>query len=372
MGFWTVPQAASCNFPSGQFDDGNDICDWGYRQEIIINAAQVTSSILNPVFRIDLSNMGTTFWNNVASDGGDIRITTSNGTTELARDIDSDMIDGATDKGFLYFRYSGTVSSVSNTSIYIYWGNASATNYGASATYGMNNTWQDFNGVYGAWENPSLGITDRTGNYGTLTNNGATQVSDSNYLNAINFDGNNDYISGGDRHDWGANDLWLHFDFNSDGDTGALAGLVGKTNNSSTDGRYATYIRYHNGLDDVLFAIDQGTGSPSASTAVVSPNTWYTTDGTLDRGGSLAIYWNGSLESSAAGVGTTNWNTTMPFIIGCYWNRGGYAERFFDGQFRGFIGLSYNLRVANDIDTLHNNETNNANFFNFAQSVETA
>lgn len=372
IGFWKEAETLSCNFPSGNFADGNPICDWGYRQELIIQATQVNTSMVNPVLYISLTSLGTDFWSNVRSDGGDIRITKSDGISEMAFDHQSDMIDTVNDKGFLYFRFNGTVSSSTNTSIYLYWGNVTATGYGASATYGMNNCWQDYEGVYGMWENPATGIQDRTGVLGDLTNVGATQTTDAQYINAVDFDGNNDYLQGGDRHDVFANDLWLRVHFNSNADNGVMQAIMHKANGSTLNGRWATYIRWHNN-NDVFATISQAGIDASTNGDVISTSTWYTYDFVADRGSTSKLYGNGSLENtSTANNDTNSYNTSLQFTIGAYRDSGNNVDRYFNGQMRGAFGINFSAPNGDEISTYRNNENDNANFFNFSQSVETS
>ena len=79
--------------------------------------------------------MGADFFANVESaggdDGGDIRVTTSNGTTELPRQVVS--IDVGSETGELHFE-ADSLSSTQPTDFYIYYGNVAASEPAASAT----------------------------------------------------------------------------------------------------------------------------------------------------------------------------------------------------------------------------------------------
>jgi hypothetical protein len=82
----------------------------------------------------DLSLAPSDFWNRVRSDGGDIRVTAQDGTTQLAREVSG--FDYAGHKGSLFIGMGAA------TSCYIYYGNATATEPAAGSTYGSRNTWE--------------------------------------------------------------------------------------------------------------------------------------------------------------------------------------------------------------------------------------
>jgi len=119
--------------------------DWKYRAKITVKASKVTSTLTNfPVF-VDLSNLSPSFHENVKSDGGDIRITSSDETTELAREVV--FYDRATSSGELHFKAPSISSSV-NTDFYVYYGNSAASDHSAASTYGSYNVWTTSTAVY--------------------------------------------------------------------------------------------------------------------------------------------------------------------------------------------------------------------------------
>lgn len=124
---------------------------WSNRIEITIPSGTVGENLSDFPVYVNLSHLGSDFFSSVKSDGSDIRITTSDGETEVPFELVS--IDTGAETGELYFK--GTLSSSSDTSFYIYYGNASATAYAATDTYGRNNVWDSgFVGVYHLEEDP--------------------------------------------------------------------------------------------------------------------------------------------------------------------------------------------------------------------------
>ncbi len=175
-------------------------------------------------------------------------------------------------------------------------------------------------------------------NTGTLKENGYAGACDSSHCpqlqtancvfgNCLSFDGVNDYIYFGDVLDIGASDLticfWakvnsLPFPENKY--------LIGKSDASGTDGRYAVGI-IPNGKVIAIF-------DPSVGTTVNSVNNvnvgWNFISVVWDRDNTMKIYLNGYYEneiSISSGNGI-NFNTAIPFLIGAYTP----TSYFFGGQ----------------------------------------
>jgi hypothetical protein len=145
---------------------------WPYRIPVTIQASQVDADMTDFPVYVDLSDLGASFFTDVTTDGGDIRVTQSDGITEVPRELVS--IDTSGDTGEIYFRAS-SVSSSTDTTFYIYYGNSSANDYATNATYGARNVWSNgYRAVYHFQESPSGGApqyVDSTGNSsGTAVN----------------------------------------------------------------------------------------------------------------------------------------------------------------------------------------------------------
>lgn len=174
---------------------------WTYRVKFTIASSQVDADLTDFPVYLDLSQLPSDFFTNVQSDGGDIRITTSGGTTELPREIVT--IDTVGETGEVHFKVSGTLSSSSDTDFYIYYGNAAASDYAVTATYGAQNVWNsNYVGVWHFEEDPSgtaPQMLDSTSNnndgtsYGSMTS--GDSVAGKLGGNALDFDGSNDAIS---------------------------------------------------------------------------------------------------------------------------------------------------------------------------------
>lgn len=168
---------------------------WGSRLPLTINANRVATTTTNFPVYVNLDDLPDGFFEGLKADGSDIRITTSDGFTEVPYELVS--INTTTKIGELYFK--GAVSSTTNQVYYLYYNNPSASAYASTSAYGRNNVWT--NGYVGVWHMDNVGSTvvDSTGNGYTGTKGAAgaapTQVS-SPRGNAQYCDGNDEITLG--------------------------------------------------------------------------------------------------------------------------------------------------------------------------------
>ncbi|MEE9533150.1 MAG: fibronectin type III domain-containing protein, partial [Acidimicrobiia bacterium] len=123
---------------------------WSYRKKITVDFTKVDANQTDFPVYINLADLGAEFFTHVQSatggDGGDIRVTQSDGVTELPREIVA--IDTLAQTGELHFEANFLDSTV-NTDFYIYYGNAAASEPLASSLYGSDEVWA--NGYVGVW-----------------------------------------------------------------------------------------------------------------------------------------------------------------------------------------------------------------------------
>ena len=123
---------------------------WSYRKKITVDFTKVDANQTDFPVYVNLADLGANFFASVESvggdDGGDIRVTQSDGVTELPREVVA--IDTVALTGELHFE-ANSLSSTVNTDFYIYYGNAAATEPAASALYGSDAVWA--NGYVGVW-----------------------------------------------------------------------------------------------------------------------------------------------------------------------------------------------------------------------------
>ncbi len=197
-----ISDTTTWNFStSGWYNDA-----WTRRIPITINASYVNGTVTNFPVYVNLNGMPASFTNDILANGADLRVTKSDGSTEVAREVV--FLNRTANAGELHFVANGTLTNSSNTIFYIYYKNPSATEPSASATYGKYNTWTPA-GYVGVWhlnESPASAATlynSASASY-NCTSAGAmlssNRVSGGGSLsgNGTSFDGSNDYLDCGD------------------------------------------------------------------------------------------------------------------------------------------------------------------------------
>lgn len=199
---------------------------WLRRVPVTIPASSVNSNLTDFPVHVDLANLGAGFFSTVRADGGDIRVTTSDGETELPREVVD--IDTGGSTGELYFE-APLLSASTDTTFYIYFNNATATDYATTDTYGAENVWaNNFEVVYHFNEDPSGGAPqyiDSTGNSsGTAVNMEGGDLVTSPAGGAAVVDGVNESIQTNFNNSV-TNSTWSVF-VNANGTQGACDGLM--------------------------------------------------------------------------------------------------------------------------------------------------
>lgn len=167
------------------------------RIAVTINQTYIDADLTDFPVAVNLAPLGSTFWSTVDATGGDIRITRSDGVTEVAREVVA--ASTTTQTGEVYFR-ANSISSTTDTTFYLYYGSSTATDYATNATYGAQNVWTGFDAVYHLGEegnSTASGYLDSTANVKHGTGVSMTSTSDvtGKLGKAQTFDGAADYIS---------------------------------------------------------------------------------------------------------------------------------------------------------------------------------
>ncbi len=113
---------------------------WNYRVPVVIQESQIDDTLTNFPVYVNLDDFSSSFFSNVKADGGDIRVTESNGITEVPVEVVS--IDTSGTTGEIYFRAT-SLASTTNTTYYVYYGNTTATTVASTTAYGARNVWSN-------------------------------------------------------------------------------------------------------------------------------------------------------------------------------------------------------------------------------------
>lgn len=300
---------------------------WPYRVTITINHLEVDADLTDFPVYIDLSDLPAEFHTNVNSDGGDIRVTQSDGITEVPREVV--FYNAASDTGELHFK--GTLSSSVDTTFYIYYGNTGASDYAIDATYGAENVWTN---NYIAVLHLQEAVNTMAGGYldSTANDHDGTGVSmsisesSSPLGNAQNFDGVADYIglpSGGGMAgvNTGTIEVLVKWSGTQDAGYNNYGHVIGRQH----DGVYTNQIIGLNGSDPSTAQVIWDSYSYSTqvtSGGVVGDGAWnYVAVGYSS--GDTNLYLNAVKEPTNGEAGTINSSTTAPLTIGAWIDAGG-------------------------------------------------
>lgn len=285
--------------------------NWDYRIKITVDKNKVNDDLNDVPIYLDLSDLPTDFYDSARSDGGDIRITTNDGETEVPREIVN--YDNTNNKGEVHFK--GTLSNTENTEFYIYYGNSSASDYANDATYGAENVWD---GNYRLVSHDGLNDSTSYANNGTASGNASVQSTETKVGDeAIEGDGSGDYVQFGDIGVNGGSELTVSlFSYSDDSPSdGSIFG--GEATTQSDDSR--TGLRYDSdgfsgGESDIFkFSIetdsDDSQNESSGGSALYQ--TWQALAMTWESGQQPTLYIDGGEDTPSAGGGSVSGNLDL-------------------------------------------------------------
>ena len=326
---------------------------WTYRKKITIDKTKVpnTNQTNFPVL-VSLAGLS-----NVNASGTDIRFTSADGVTELAREIE-------------YYSSGSLVSWVKvpllsttvNTDIYMYYGNSSAvTEPVANSTYGSQKVWDDggsnyFKGVWHLGESSGT-VYDSTSNHSDLIAVGSpTYGASGNFGKAITF-GSSAYlwrdaavlsgtpvtISAWARH------------------TGATTGVIAAVSNKTTAENYIQAYMTSSHVVGTDVASDVSHYASANATGNASLNTWTYVVDVQSAVNSRTAYRDG--ENSQ--TNTTSISPSLNITLVGIQKTGSTLNYSFSGDIDE-VRISSIARSADWIKTEYNNQYSTSTFYQVA------
>jgi VCBS repeat-containing protein len=278
---------------------------WNYRQTVVVSSSLLDGTVdaANFTVLVDITQTNlrsTVNGGNVGqTDGGDFVFTSSDGTTKLNHEIES--YDDTTGRLKAWVRVP-TLSALSNTSLYVYYGNA-----GAANQWNSSGTWDATYG--GVWHLSNGSFADSTSNANNGTNTGTTDTTGI-IEEGRTFNGSSQLISIAD-----SNSL-------DEPNTFTISAWIRPTVN---DNNWRTIV--NKGPDSAggnyWFGIKQsqlevyvaGTGYDSNYT--VPLNTWSHVAATFNNStDTLVVYYNGTAVYTNTSATATPGTNTDPLYIG--------------------------------------------------------
>jgi hypothetical protein len=316
--FWTNVKSDGGDIRFVQETLGDDAStwygqNWSERLSITIASTSVLANQTDFPIYVDLSTLGANFFSKVQSSGADIRVTESDGVTELPIEVVS--INTVSSVGEMHFK-AASISSSSDTTFYIYYDSGSAAPYADSDTYGAENVWT--NGFLGVFhlEEDSAGA----GNSGLYTDSTSNGYDADDQLTST---GKSGQLGSGQEFDQSANE---YIDIpeamlNGEGDvttsywmrttkTGQQAFVSAP--NSTDDNEY---LIFQNG--ETLLGQYSGTVNTSFGTVAVADDSWryfmLTMDDTADE---VRLYVDGLADTENPNALTVSTLTIESIYLG--------------------------------------------------------
>jgi hypothetical protein len=355
---------------------------WQYRRAITIDHTKVQ----------DVANPSTTYANfpvlvyatglsNIKADGADIRFTLSDGITELPREIES--YSGGTLYAWVKFTLTKDAGDSSNDVIYMYYGNAAATEPAPNSPYGSQNVWDsNYKGVWHLKEATGANVADSTSNGHTGTQNNSPTQTAGQIDGSLNFNGTNQYIQTTSNESQTASNItwscWFKTSSTAFANHLLWEGIAdgngwGPNPSDSTEANlsFGHPASTNNVLDFYLGNADVTTqaGTISISYSFSDTSNWhYVVVVVTDLGSSPAamMYVDGSSGGSDTGTTTytsrTGWNTNL-MLANC-----GANTRYYQGLLDE-VHVSVTARSADWIKTEYNNQNSPSTFCSLGGEV---
>jgi len=327
---------------------------WLYRLKLTIDHTKISADLTDYPVYINLADLPSSFHSHVnQTDGRDIRITKVDGTTELPREVVS--YTSASDTGELHVKYSGTLSSSVDTDIYLYYGNAAASDYAVTDTYGTQNVWDsNYKAVWHFAETSGQHLDSTSNNNDTTSVNVTTQGSATGKLGGADefVEANANYIGLGTASPINLGqpltiDAWTYY--NSSGVSTSYPTIISNHSTASSNTGYQFLYERAIGKLDVFDSTD------AYSSAVYTSNEWQHS-ATTCYSGNCYFYRNGVAAGSSAQ--TISAQSGVNTYIGSYTTS---SERW--NGVLDEIRVSNVTRSADWMSTQYNNQSSSSTFY---------
>jgi hypothetical protein len=304
---------------------------WTYRVKITIQSSQINSDLTEFPVYLRGSDFGASTFTNAKSAAEDFRITKADGTTELPFEIV--YYDSGSNEFLVHFK-ADFVSSSSDTVFYLYYGNSGASAYGAADTYGRNNVWADYYGVWHLREDFSSTSTaiDSTGNGRNFTVfNSPTNSAGKLSGNTLSLNGSNEYLAYADSSNaFSQEPMSISFWFKPHSVSGGLQEVFSKGLAGNNRAAYSWQFAYNRPtVDDIRFGTSDGSGTAFVGTSLNIVNVWAHVQGIIFSNGHISLYHNGSLIQTNTSLSSLN---NSPSNTSLNLGRVSGASGYYDGE----------------------------------------
>jgi len=348
--------------------------NWQYRRQITINHTKVENAYADfPVL------VYATGLSNIKANGADIRFTSSDGTTELPREIESYSDSDGTLYAWVKVTLTKDAGDSTDDVIYMYYGNDSASEPAPGSAYGAENVWDsDYRGVWHLREDPSgtaPQMKDSTSNNNDGTSQGSMTAGNQvtgQIDGSLDFDGSNEYIQTTSNELQTAAAITISVWFKADVTTGAHHIVwEGKgTENgwgAGADGYHEMHINVGAYNQDNILGCFYGTNEDAAAPNVIRIDTAFSDTANFHHAVFVVTNPGSSpvgelfLDGVSKGTDTGNQTSRADWDTSLRIGRPGADQRYFDGMVDE-VRISDTARSADWIKTCFNNQDSPSSF----------
>ena len=339
----------------------NWISDWQKRKKITIDYAKVEDDLIDFPILVNVTDTGLRDY--AQSDGDDILFTESDGTTKLSHEIET--YTSATG-GLVAWVKVPTLSSISNTILYMYYGNLLAANQ-----QNVTNVWSNnYEAVYHLNDGS---FNDSTSNARHGTNYGSSDTT-GKIAGARDFYPANgvDYISIGNWNVPGSQltlQAWINPDTFAQDDPRVVTKATGSTAQEQEHVFMLSLYDGSIGENRLRFRLKTGTSDTTGTTTLIgtppnsdlpSAGSWYLAAATYD-GSNMRIVRNGLNGGITSKTGSLRQNS-WAIQIGNHPGSTSMTSRSFDGKIDE-VRISSVARSASWLQTEYNNQNSPSTFY---------
>ncbi|MDA1021628.1 MAG: Ig-like domain-containing protein, partial [Cyanobacteria bacterium] len=354
------------NFTTASVIVGWSNSNWASRLKITIDATKVNGDVTDFPVYVDLSDLSSkNFFNNVRSDGGEIRVTQGDGLSLVPTELVS--IDTTNNQGELWFK-APFLSGTNNLDFYIYYNNANGRPLNANHPMGRYAVWSNgFVAVYHMTEDPNGDVnqimTNSVSNKLFATPGGTMTSADKvagQIGNGTDFDGTNDIFTAattGISMDIGNISAWSKKDV-ANKDFG-----IWQIYTDGTD-HLSVWVHATGGGADDMWALKLGgTDIVKATTAITDSNWHHVSVGYNFTSDNYELFQDGVSEASSTSSYTAD-TLAAEQDIGL------------DGTTNEYDGTLDEIHIATKarttvwVNTEYNNQNSPSTFYSIAATVD--
>ena len=290
--------------------------DWDWKADISSESSQVESSETDFPYLFKLDNINDSdFWNNVQSDGGDLRVSTDeDGENQVPLQVV--FIDDQSEEGEIYFR--GDTDDLSDKTFYIWWKNdgSSESQPNPGDATGSENVWQSDYDFVGHGQD-STTVVDSTGSLQDFIENGNPEHIDALHGKGWQYDANGDRHNSNESGFTNTSSKTITFAYQSNGTNfDASRGVIFGLERDDNDERYIFLVTEEDDTGNYNLWAKHTDGQVDTDSGETPTTTGYDIVQARFDNGEASLFVNGTEVVTETGLGNEIVNENATINVG--------------------------------------------------------